>query len=424
MDLSYIFNHIGNILDAVGVFIFYDRMVGREKGYFSRFLTIIIMLAFNEIAYFISIPITSSSGFVIISVISFIAFSFTYRMKLYVRILLSIGYEVIAYASEIIVAQLIKLAVGDAIMVGEAFIIGMLVSKLVAMLLAYVTSFFSRSRMYIKEWTNVLGISICQIICIALMTVMTKFTVNSTNPYDPLIGIMAVLIVVLNVVFYFVIEKISSMEKLKSHQLVLTNDMKLQQANYRNIEAQYKNVKAYAHDVNKHLRTILMLINTNDIDSAKEYISSSLDGLRVYDYVNTGNVVVDVIVGDLIEKCRKNNIILDYNFNFNPADIDISNYDMTTILGNLVDNAVNAVNNISNADERLIDISICREGSNLIINIHNPYNPDKSTIHKGIGIENVEKTIKTLNGIYNISVADNIYDVTVSIPPQSLNKRD
>ena len=413
-----VFNHIGNILDVIAIFIFYDRMVGRDKRRFPIPIILFIMFAINEVTYFLSSSVTSSLVFVIISIIIFVLFSFTYTTKMHIRFFLSIGYEIVAYASEIIVAQLIKVFVGDAVLDGNAFIIGMLLSKLVTMMLVGLIAFIFKCRMYVKEWYNILGIFICQVICVILMLIMTRITLSSDTSFDPLICAMSILIIVLNVALYFVIEQISTLEKLRAHQLTLSNDLKLQQANYVAIESQYKAISSYAHDVNKHLRTVLKLLQEDNTASAQEYISTSLNVGKVSDYIHTGSSVIDVIVNDLIAKCNLNGITFEYSMDFSPDNIGATDYDLTTILGNIVDNAYTAALHVTEPSLRIINLKIFHYGPATVVKLSNGYNPSFSSLRKGIGMENIEKTIVSVYGSYKHSVSDNMYYVTISFPPK------
>ncbi len=95
-----------------------------------------------------------------------------------------------------------------------------------------------------------------------------------------------------------------------------------------------------------------------------------------------------------------------------PNEIEIKSFDIAIILGNLIDNAIDAVCKLS--EGRYIDIKIKYNSGRILIEISNPYNGEITkekgnfvTTHKdksnhGIGISNVKGVVKKYKGDMNI----------------------
>lgn len=111
---------------------------------------------------------------------------------------------------------------------------------------------------------------------------------------------------------------------------------------------------------------------------------------------------------------------------FDAYDISfISEIDIITIFGNLYDNAIEAAE--QNEKDRYIKTAIYRIKEMMIIRMENSCNNKleyinnnniKSTKsgHSGIGLKNVNGTIKKYNGIFNIHIINGKCTVIISIP--------
>ena len=103
----------------------------------------------------------------------------------------------------------------------------------------------------------------------------------------------------------------------------------------------------------------------------------------------------------------------------------LSDYDLVTILSNLIDNSIDAVNtNIS--EERQIILRIKEVKNNLVIKIKNAFNNEirynkeemMSTKegHSGLGIKSVKSVVSKYQGEIRMDITDNMFSVLIIIP--------
>src|SRR5699024_10873185 len=88
--------------------------------------------------------------------------------------------------------------------------------------------------------------------------------------------------------------------------------------------------------------------------------------------VNTGNIIIDSILNFKLQEADRNNIKVQLELSI-PSQLSVTSFDLLVILGNLLDNAINASCNIEER-KRNINISIRFEKSMLIIKIKNQFN--------------------------------------------------
>lgn len=103
---------------------------------------------------------------------------------------------------------------------------------------------------------------------------------------------------------------------------------------------------------------------------------------------------------------------------FLPEKIKLDTDIIAVVLGNLIDNALNAIGRLSNSKEKEISLLIKQLDKNLLIEISNGFDPVELTTRKnrrfeGIGIKNVKRIVEVNGGIYNQRVQDNHYIVSI-----------
>lgn len=202
-------------------------------------------------------------------------------------------------------------------------------------------------------------------------------------------------------------------------------------------------MRAFKHDVKDHLAVLEELYKSGENQEAKEYMSKILDTLDSEKLANSNNFIFDTIINLKLEKLLKSNIDIDIKIDINIAsNINILAYDLTIILGNLLENAIYALLNDGNDsndgndydddnNKRLL-VSINQSMGNIIVFIENSYigeiikdNKDLSKLisskkynrkEHGLGLENVKNTLKNYNGELKIDYTSNIFTATAIIP--------
>lgn len=108
---------------------------------------------------------------------------------------------------------------------------------------------------------------------------------------------------------------------------------------YDILEQQNNNLRTYAHDAKNHLSAIKNLNTDPEIDA---YVSEMLESLKEYSNVShSGNRILDVIIDKYVTECRIKNIHFEFDIKNNNLS-SIEYYDTVTVLGNLLDNAIEA----------------------------------------------------------------------------------
>lgn len=184
------------------------------------------------------------------------------------------------------------------------------------------------------------------------------------------------------------------------------------------------------HDLKNILITIDSYIMKNDVQAAKEQLNTLLETKVLCHDEFIGCVAVDSILNVKIQKIKANGIT--YNLNLQiPSDLNIMDngiLDVSAILGNLLDNAIEAVLRLGKDKERKIDIVIQYNNGKLIFNIQNTSNQiltdfsqllirsEKGKERYGIGISSIKERVDRLQGYYDFGYEGGQYTALIVIP--------
>ena len=191
-----------------------------------------------------------------------------------------------------------------------------------------------------------------------------------------------------------------------------------EQKYYEILEKQNQELMIYAHDTKKHLAAIRELSENKQIN---DYLSKMNDELKEHSKAcHSGNHTLDVIINRYQTECNINKISFKYDLKTTNLSI-VEDYDLVTIIGNVLDNALEAARN---SNQRMISLETNRRNDFDVIIItnscDNPPDKDLSTTKKnkklhGYGMKSVAKTLKKYDGDYEWEYDKELHIFTTTI---------
>ena len=191
--------------------------------------------------------------------------------------------------------------------------------------------------------------------------------------------------------FYFVIKTGEVYEQKQQVKLIKLKNAMLQKS-LDETEQTFRLWRNSVHDYKNNIIVLRQLCEDGNIDEITKYLTreSELINKKMF-YIHTGNSSVDAIVNIKQNIAEKKGIVFMINASI-PQKCYIREMDIAGILGNLIDNAIEACEGES---EPYIDITIRQEKSFVIIKIVNKFSRKiskklETTKHKkifhGVGI--------------------------------------
>ena len=171
------------------------------------------------------------------------------------------------------------------------------------------------------------------------------------------------------------------------------------------------------HDFQQQILYMLVLLERKEYTQLEDFLKEILpaEGRLGNNIVNTGNIIVDALVN------YKYNFAKAYGINFNakiniPTEIPIEDRDLALILGNALDNAIEA-NNRGNVKNKYIQLKMRYDRGNLFIIIENSFdgclvkNKKNEVMTRkedkgkhGFGIATIKEILLKYKGYMNVNI--------------------
>lgn len=184
---------------------------------------------------------------------------------------------------------------------------------------------------------------------------------------------------------------------------------------YAEINRRYDESRKLRHDITNHLLAISRLIDSGNIEGAQKYISEVTERTDLAAQpVRTGSEVLDALLFSKSGQAAQNGVSLEFDMSVSVAGHGISDYDLCTILGNILDNAIEAASALSE-ERRVIRITIGKQMDMLYISCENNYSGElqrrgdrllttkSNPISHGYGIPRVTEAAEKYGGTVRIN---------------------
>lgn len=194
---------------------------------------------------------------------------------------------------------------------------------------------------------------------------------------------------------------------------------------YNEIKNIYMQMRGYRHDYHSHIQTMKAHLKSNNLSLLNSYLNELENELTSIDLiVNTENRMLDAILNSKLTLAKKHGIKCDVKVKLEEK-VTISDTDLCIILGNLLDNAIEACDEIKMSD-RYIRLYLDSFNKQFYLSIQNSakeilsfneknYISTKRGNH-GLGMKRVALIVENYNGFLNLQNEPGIFAVEVTLP--------
>ena len=186
----------------------------------------------------------------------------------------------------------------------------------------------------------------------------------------------------------------------------------------------HKEMRGYKHDFHHHLQTLKGQLEAGEVDRALAYIEQ-LDNqlMNVDNLLKTGNVSLDAILSAKIAQAKVDSITVTVKANV-PDSLTISDVQLSIIIGNLLDNAIEACRSVDS--NRFIRIYISMKGKMLYFSMLNSsgekkkktgslFATQKEGMH-GLGLRRAEAILEEHGGWVKYNSEDGAFTSEFLVP--------
>ena len=268
----------------------------------------------------------------------------------------------------------------------------------------------------ISYWVGILTIPMTSVFII-----ITLFTADGLSVSQVILCI--VFLFGINIVAFSLYDNVVIALESRMAEKIVMQQNQFYEKQFETMKTSIENTRAVRHDLINHLYMIQSLNQKKETDKINEYLGETLkafDNKKVV--LSSGNLIIDSIVNFKVQEAEQKKIKMKIEVSV-PERLNITSFDMTVMLGNLFDNAINAVSK-SEESKREIDFEMHYRKGLLVIKMSNnfqgiiPYKDGKIVTSKadkenhGMGLSNVNNTVKKYQGRMEIAHTEGVFSVT------------
>ena len=191
------------------------------------------------------------------------------------------------------------------------------------------------------------------------------------------------------------------------------------------VENVYNTMRGWRHDYHNHMQTLKAYLSMNQLTEMSEYLDHLEEDLDSIDIaIKTGNTSVNAILSSKVSIAQRNNINVNCKASV-PPSLKISDVHLCTIIGNLLDNAIESCQKLE-VDKRFIRIYIGLFKEQLYISVTNSTNQthrkkltelitSKKGEH-GFGLRRIDKIVDQYDGYLNRKNEPGVFATEIMLP--------
>lgn len=215
---------------------------------------------------------------------------------------------------------------------------------------------------------------------------------------------------------------------LTYQQTQILKQLDEQHENYERMLSSDRQLREFRHDYKNQMLVVTALLNAGKNDEAAEYLETIkiTSGVQKRQ-ISTGNFVADAMLNN--KNALAEELGIKMSFVGTIPEKGIASSDLCTILGNLVDNAIESTKRLSG--EKYIRIEATARELFFVLSIVNPVNErvviknnrikttKSDSKNHGIGLKNVGRIAEKYGGKFRLSCDDREFVADISIKLQS-----
>ena len=203
---------------------------------------------------------------------------------------------------------------------------------------------------------------------------------------------------------------------------VASFETELLQKYYAEVENMYAKMRGWRHDHRHHIKTMKIHASKGEYEEIVKYLDMLDEDLtNIETVIKTGNQMADAILNSKLSIAAEKQIKIKAEAQI-PVSLTISELDLCIVIGNLLDNAIDACMELP-AEERLIRIYMEMKGNYLYLVLTNTAGGTKKHSFRtakgeghGLGLARVDAVVKKYGGYLTRASEDNAFSTEVLLP--------
>ncbi len=211
---------------------------------------------------------------------------------------------------------------------------------------------------------NMLVIAIVLIETIVIVLVnMHIYIAEDVNSLKIFLPIANAFVLVMSGLALFSIKRLEKTVKKKV-------ELSLLKEHLQQIEGLLNTLQIQKHEHARHIQVIQAMLYLDEIDKSKEYIDGIAENYRpAEELTHAGHPALTALLNSKCKAAESKGCLLYFSVKCNPNNLKMSPWDLCSILGNLLDNAMEAAVQIP--DNRRVSLEIKYEADQYVVYVYN-----------------------------------------------------
>lgn len=199
-------------------------------------------------------------------------------------------------------------------------------------------------------------------------------------------------------------------------------EKEIMQKYFAEVENMYARMRGWRHDYRHHIQTLKVYAAGGEVEEIRDYLDMLDEDLTsVETVIRTGNRMADAILNSKLSLAVEKEINVKAEARI-PVSLTTSAVDLCIILGNLLDNAIDACMELP-PEERLIRLYMEMKGNYLYLVLTNTaggrkkksFGSSRGEGH-GLGLRRLDEAVKKNGGYVTRASEDNAFSTEILLP--------
>lgn len=300
-------------------------------------------------------------------------------------------------------------------------LIGSAICKLVLIFITYNMYLIFKKQELLKRPGYYWIIAVCFPICsISVLYVMYVNVINANIVDISQIFCVVICIFAMNIIAFVFYDQICNGQAIKEERDRIQNYVELQKSEQNKVDDYNKNITKISHDMKNYVLGVESLIRSGQYDKAlNELADISNNVIKTTSVISSKDSVVNHILNAKLWNMEREGIRLERKINIE-KEIPINTGDISVLLGNALDNAIEYVGSHKNV-EQLISLDISYSRNIFMAKVSNPVEENivipkdmvlrttKKTRGHGVGMKSVKDICLRYNGTFKVKCENKIF---------------
>ncbi len=303
-------------------------------------------------------------------------------------------------------------------------VFGMLSKLLAFVILLIVAKSFSTGQIGQIPWKTFLAYCVMPISSFFILFFMMSFPpgIQSSKAVNIGLVISSIAVLASNAILLHIFEGYAESMEIKRLAELSEQKASLEAKHYEQLEKINQENSHYMHDIKHILQSANLLLSSGETEQAKKVLHNVYENII---YTNQERYCRHSIINAVL--CSKRELAKDYGIEYLVEVEPIINSgllrpeDLIVVLGNLLDNAIEAASGMPSGGYIKVNIKMKNQGTFLFIGVENNYKKEpkrdgslllsskRKKAAYGHGLKSISRIVKECNGIENISYGNKIF---------------